>query len=470
MQLHRSYRNERIASDGNGHQQFQASIDRFRIRQTALDTSVLLKAGHRMTSEILILNKRAAVIGADSAMTSSWGGDHPRFSKSANKIFELTRQGSIAVAIYGSASIDSVPWELAIKLFRAHLGARTFGRASDYATAILSFLTANNQLFPPSVRNDSTGRQFDAAIEEIVRMTRRADDSIFDRDAPIDRRRAAWTSQTKQIRELLDATGVVEPLSAQALNQVLRDLAPWTLRAEHQISKVASLAAVNAAELAELGHRLRYAAPQSLIPGSGLVIVGYGEEQIFPAYTQLEVFGHVGDELLHGTTGAFEVTHGGAARIQPLASTSMIDAFIDGYDRTLEAAVDDQSKLGFESVFQCLHESGIDVPRDLAGAIAGVCQQRFMVDWKRMNWQHNCSPLLRVLQSLDVPEMADLVEALLGIESLKERVTSSSESVGGPIDVAAITKEEGLVWIRRKHYFDAAMNTRYVSRLHKSFD
>ncbi|OWQ45249.1 hypothetical protein CDL60_21165 [Roseateles noduli] len=43
MQLHESYRNERIASDANGPQQFQACIDRFRIRQTALEMAVLLK-------------------------------------------------------------------------------------------------------------------------------------------------------------------------------------------------------------------------------------------------------------------------------------------------------------------------------------------------------------------------------------------------------------------------------------------
>ena len=67
-------------------------------------------------------------------------------------------------------------------------------------------------------------------------------------------------------------------------------------------------------------------------------------------------------------------------------------------------------------------------------------------------------------------EMAHLAESLLGLESLKERVTSASESVGGPIDVAAITKSEGLVWIKRKHYFDASLNMRYVSRLERSFE
>jgi hypothetical protein len=43
-------------------------------------------------------------------------------------------------------------------------------------------------------------------------------------------------------------------------------------------------------------------------------------------------------------------------------------------------------------------------------------------------------------------------------------VTSPTESVGGPIDVAVITKHEGLIWINRKHYFDPEKNPRFFMR------
>jgi hypothetical protein len=110
------------------------------------------------------------------------------------------------------------------------------------------------------------------------------------------------------------------------------------------------------------------------------------------------------------------------------------------------------------------------VPQPLKESLAKQCHQDFMLEWKRENWKKNFHPLLGVLQTLSVQEMAHLAESLLGLESLKERVTSPSESVGGPIDVAAITKSEGLVWIKRKHYFDASINMRYASRLERSFD
>jgi len=40
------------------------------------------------------------------------------------------------------------------------------------------------------------------------------------------------------------------------------------------------------------------------------------------------------------------------------------------------------------------------------------------------------------------------------MRSLKRHVSDDFESVGGPVDVAVISKNEGMIWIKRKHYFD----------------
>ena len=74
-------------------------------------------------------------------------------------------------------------------------------------------------------------------------------------------------------------------------------------------------------------------------------------------------------------------------------------------------------------------------------------------------------PLRRVIGVLPIDEMAELAETLVSLQSLKEKVTKPSETVGGPVDVAVITKSEGLVWLKRKHYFDLSLNPRFVKRL-----
>lgn len=422
-----------------------------------------------MTSEVLILNKRAVVLGADSAVTTS-GGEHPRYSKSANKIFEVSRNGSVAAAIYGSANIDLVPWELALKLFRSHLGATTFGTVSEYGAALVAFLSGNNQLFPPQLRAEWTAQQFDEALKVVLKDATRNCPEVVDENHPVADRAAKWTVEAARIRGLLDGHGLAPSLTQAPLDDVLNNLGPWTARAQAQIDAVPSLAGIDAAELTELGHRLRYAMPYLVVGRTGLVVAGYGENQIFPAYEQLEVYGHIGDELYYKSAKTFQVPDDGFAMIQPLAQTSMIDMFTDGFGASLEQIIDWQGKKAFENVFAMLASNGISVPHVLADSITQQCHSDFMMGWKRENWRQNFNPLIGVLQTLSVSEMAHLAESLLGLESLKERVTSSSESVGGPIDVAAITKCDGLVWIKRKHYFDAALNMRYAARLERSFE
>jgi hypothetical protein len=73
-------------------------------------------------------------------------------------------------------------------------------------------------------------------------------------------------------------------------------------------------------------------------------------------------------------------------------------------------------------------------------------------------------PLRRVLGVLPVDEMAELAETLINLQSLKEKVTKNSETVGGPVDVAIITKNEGLLWAKRKHFFDIDLNSRFALR------
>ena len=79
-----------------------------------------------------------------------------------------------------------------------------------------------------------------------------------------------------------------------------------------------------------------------------------------------------------------------------------------------------------------------------------------------MYYTHNI-PMRRVVGMLPLDELADLAETLIYMESLKERVTLPEESVSGPIDVAVISKNDGFIWIKRKHYFDPKLNPRYFS-------
>jgi len=420
-----------------------------------------------MTSEVLILNKRAVVVGADSAVTTS-GGSHPRYSKSATKIFELSRHGNVAAMIFGSAQVDLVPWELAIKSFRAMLGDTQFATVSEYLDELVKYLSGNNNLFPDAVRQKLVEFHFDNAMVEVMKRATRIDGAIVEPASPLADRQIRWAAAAATIRNDLQAKGAQNSLPGGPLQALLADLDPWTARAQGQLQGHSNMDAVDPASLAELAHTFRYVSPEVIHGSTGLVVAGYGTEQIFPAFAQLDVLGHVGDVLCVSNRKSNEVTHWSGSIILPLAQTSMIDVFTDGFGASLWSIIRSTSRQMLDQVVGDFQANGIAIPVALATTVTNAAHEEFMKVWMRKNWEKNYDPLVGVISTLNVEEMAHLAETLLVLESLKERVTSPSESVGGPIDVAAITKSEGLVWIKRKHYFDAGLNLRYAARLQRS--
>jgi len=85
-------------------------------------------------------------------------------------------------------------------------------------------------------------------------------------------------------------------------------------------------------------------------------------------------------------------------------------------------------------------------------------------DAKRFRQEKLTRPTMSAVSLLPMEELADLAEALVSLTSLRRRVSLSQETVGGPIDVAIISKGDGLIWIKRKHYFEPSLNPSYFER------
>ena len=49
-------------------------------------------------------------------------------------------------------------------------------------------------------------------------------------------------------------------------------------------------------------------------------------------------------------------------------------------------------------------------------------------------------------------DVANMAESLVSLTYLQRHISSSEESVGGPVDVAVITKVNGFQWIKHKSW------------------
>jgi hypothetical protein len=206
--------------------------------------------------------------------------------------------------------------------------------------------------------------------------------------------------------------------------------------------------------------------PGDFLGKTGIVFTGFGDHDIFPSMVEYTSSGLVAGKHVSVEKSKATIDHETPAWLSAFAQTSMSDTFSLGISEDLYASLMQSVRAGLQAFAEGIsRESGGDITRvpDLRASIEKARESisEAVLDNAR---QEHALPLRRILGVLPVDEMAELAETLINLQSLKEKVTKPSETVGGPVDVAVITKSEGLVWIKRKQFFDAGLNSRYLQR------
>ena len=72
-------------------------------------------------------------------------------------------------------------------------------------------------------------------------------------------------------------------------------------------------------------------------------------------------------------------------------------------------------------------------------------------------------PITDAVSTLPIEELSLLAESMINITSIRRKVAIDDYvgTVGGPIDVAIISKVDGFIWMKRKHYFDREYNPQF---------
>lgn len=217
---------------------------------------------------------------------------------------------------------------------------------------------------------------------------------------------------------------------------------------------------------AETGMHEVFNLPGEYLGKTGIVFAGFGDHDIFPSMLEYRSDGMVAGKHVSSEVSRASIDHATPAWLSAFAQTSMSDTFSLGLSLDIYTSLM-QIITGILQTFaeEICRDAGGDIAK-IADLQAAITKTRRAISDSLMEEarREHALPLRRVLGVLPVDEMAGLAETLINLQSLKEKVTKPSETVGGPVDVAVITRSEGLVWIKRKHFFDADFNLRYVQR------
>lgn len=417
-----------------------------------------------MTSEIVIMNRRAIALAADSAVTSSSvrnGQKQRRYFKGANKVFELSFHEPVGIMIFDVADLHAVPWEVAIKMYRDRLGRTSYPTLTEYAEGLFTFLETHSGLFPPDRRKESfRSDSFSAAVAILDDIE---DDNLV-RSQPDDTSKNAVRPKIlANFVNLYAAMPVPTHFSASTISSAI---AAGKNELEAAIGTLLNARGIiiSAASISTLAIEALFKDYKRFLAHTGIVVAGYGRDSHFPSFVQHDVYGlSLGTFIFDVGIGA-AITTESSSHIQAFAQTDMGWTFMAGISPDVfKEAIDGVRRSLDATIGRVLGDVGI-TSLATRQTIVDDEVKKFTDRMFKIQAENHYNPLRGVISLLPVEEMADLAETMISLESLKEKVTAPSESVGGAVDVALITRAEGLVWIRRKHYFDVTLNGRFAER------
>ena len=427
-----------------------------------------------MTAEVAILNREAVALAADSAVTH--GGFEDLKIYNANKLFALSSVEPVAVMIYGSGHLGPVPWETIVKEYRRKFASTSHGAVDDYASEFIEYLgsfvkyiTIENQV--SQVRTiamselhgvrfiiedkmetaKSSGHSFkkgelkslilgciEERIKELKRNGLRTELSASFADKQIDTATHDWVDFTDKLLGGLPITKKIVQRARVMVKTAIR-FVPLNSRNQRR---------------------------------SGVVVTGFGIDQLFPALSHYLVDGVIAGKVRVRHLDSEEISEQRSASIRAFAQGDMVTTFMEGvnqdYTRLLEDYREAREPFYDEMVVGLMryYDNYMGSPLPSTDRLELLKRMKNMrVDGlERLDSRINSyrdqhvQQIISIVRLLPKESLSEMAEALVNLTSFKRRVSPEAETVGGPIDVAVISKGDGLVWIKRNLYFKPELN------------
>lgn len=428
-----------------------------------------------MTAEIAILNKYGVALATDSAVTISAGSREEKIFDSADKLFELSTKDPIGIMIYNGMSFAEIPIPILIREFRSSCNG--FDKIDDAAISFLTFLSTFAKAAPESVAASQVrqivGHVFKAMSE---RFSKKFEDSVI-KSPSGDFDKGNIKSELHKILD--DIIAIFERILSD--REPAHFIGAGKLRLSRATTSVISGMINDFFPFANAGQKARIRALGRLVcvrdllsrSRTGIIVAGYGRSERFPTLVAYEIDGFLEGRLKYTKSEPIDIDRGGPkARVMPFAQKEMVERFLYGIDETNRRKITQFCKATIPSIRKSiidklefddpdkaseLNEMGVEAEEQF---IKGLNERAF----EEIRSQSRAE-IEDMVEFMPKPELAKMAEALVNLTSIKRRVSRGMETVGGPIDVALISRSDGFVWIKRKHYFPAELNLRYHERI-----
>ena len=186
-----------------------------------------------------------------------------------------------------------------------------------------------------------------------------------------------------------------------------------------------------------------------------LVFAGYGEDEAYPSICQYEVTGINKSKLQWQLSGSANISGEQESNIFTSGQSDIIDA--------IELGIQNERIGVIRKRFQTLIEDLLtqNLLDSLIGKIDYPTIRQEVADLIRESGKEHLRQHLEAIKQFDLQKMACLAENLIKATELHRKITFRQEGVGGLVDLAVITREDGFQWLNRKSWYEPSKGGQY---------
>jgi len=412
-----------------------------------------------MTSEIAVMNQRAVALAADSAVTLI-DGSTVVVRNDQRKLFNLLEGRPVGVMFFGVADIMGHPWDQLIDHYQKKVRPKAFAHLGDYAQSFLGALDHLDEFFPADRQKDDYKRLLASVYRYIFHLAQylreTGDDETID-DAQVLAEAISRIWHDYQFRDDGQPRGALPCFPQGFAEKVAREhadiidelinygFAPFGLgqSSMQQLRDIAVFAVVKDLFLEDV---------------TGLVFAGFGTEDRYPVVVTYLLSSVVSGVVKRGQASMDIIDTETRSKIRMFADSEVTHAFIRGIDYGLERRVYGAVRMMLHSIVEQVISAipaadpaqRDEVRRRFQGDLVPQYLDAFRGMIGDYQQQAYINPVLRVLEIAARNELAETARELVMLNVFKKRIMAQKQTVGGAIDVAVISRENGFQWFTRQ--------------------
>lgn len=391
-----------------------------------------------MTSVVLAMNEKGLAAAADSAAVA--GGK----IFTADKLFQPIEGEPLCLIVYGRADVCTVPIEAVVGGYRRSRAGESFPTVKAFAEDFMSFAEGYGSGEGGGV---VTGRHRSLYAADWLRS--------FLREYTRLSREAVSKGEAATAGDYLESC--LESESGELDCSHSESILPWLEGVFRRAGTEGYVEGNIIWKNPTTRETFLHIAECQMLRGNcvgaptNLIFAGYGESEEMPGYLEFSVSGITPDGLVAKTKAEERIGADCRSVVRAFAQDDVVNSILNGMNPAVMAMIRETFRNTLSPSIASLAkharmreaDTALDeVVEDILDASINSLSRELLDTYRR--------PVEEAVSLLGVDELASLSKSLVHSTTVRRHFSWDAETVGGPIDVAAVSGISGFKWVDKK--------------------